>query len=351
MRRVLVTGGSGFIGRYWCERLARDGVGVTVLDLVAPAWLPDGGRDVRGDVRDPAAVRSALEGCDAVLHLAAAHHDFGLAEQTYFDVNQGGARVLAEEMDRLGVRRLCFYSSVAVYGTVPEPRTESGPTAPDAPYGASKLAGEGEFRAWVARGDGRRALIIRPTAVCGPRNFANVFALMRQIHSGFYVPIGSGVNVKSLAYVENLVDATAYLWSREDAPAFDIYNYVDKPDLTSREICDAIAGSVGRRSPRWSLPLGVAVAAALPFDAMSALTGRNLPISSARVRKLAASRTCFEADKIRQAGFVASVPLVEGLQRMGAWFLAEGCRQPVMSHLPPERVGAPPPRAARAAGA
>jgi nucleoside-diphosphate-sugar epimerase len=351
MSRVLVTGGSGFIGHYWCEHLAREGVDVTVLDLVAPAWLPDGARDVRGDVRDPAAVASALEGCDAVLHLAAAHHDFGLAERTYFDVNQGGAEVLAAEMDRAGVGRLCFYSSVAVYGDVPEPTIEAGLTRPESPYGASKLAGEDVFRRWTAQGGGRRALVIRPTAVCGPGNFSNVFTLMRQIHSGFYLPVGRGENVKSLAYVENLVEATAYLWARDDLPPFDVYNYVDKPDLTSRQICETIAASVGRRPPRWSLPLGIALAAAAPFDVVSALFRQNLSVSRARVRKLGASRTCFDAGKVRAAGFTARISLAEGLRRMGAWYLAEGRRQPVVSHLPPARVGDPSRRSARAAGA
>lgn len=351
MKHVLVTGGSGFIGRYWCERLARDGTAITNLDLVAPNWLPEGSRDIRGDVRDPVVVREAMEGCDAVLHLAAAHHDFGLADQTYFDVNEAGARVLTDAMSELGVRQICFYSSVAVYGTVPEPRVESGPVAPDSPYGASKLAGEAVLRRWAEAGPGRQVLVIRPTAVCGPRNFANVFALMRQIHSGLYLPLGDGTNVKSLAYVENLVDASAFLWAKADLPAFDIYNYVDKPDLTSRQICDTIAESVGRRPSRWSVPLPLALLAALPFDAVSRLSGRNLPISRARVLKLAQARTCFEADKVRAAGFQPGATLVDGLRRMGAWYLEEGQFQPVVSHLPPAEVGAELARVNRVAGA
>lgn len=349
--RVLVTGGSGFIGRYFCERLRAEGHDVVILDLVPPGWAHEGITVRLGDVRDASAVRQALEGSDLVIHLAAAHHDFGISTPTYFGVNEGGARVLTEEMDRAGVRRACFFSSVAIYGNAPEPRTEETSPAPANPYGASKLAGEAMFRRWVEQGDGRRALVIRPAVVFGPRNFANVYALMRQIHSGLYLPVGRGVNVKSMAYVENVVDATLHLLAQPALPAFDAYNYVDLPQLTSRGIGDAIAEALGRRPPAVSLPLPVALALAAPFDALIRVTGRNLPISSARVRKLATMQTKFEAGKVRAAGFAPAHSLRDGIRRMAEWFLAEGRHQPVVSHLPPETVGAAPVASAKAAGA
>jgi nucleoside-diphosphate-sugar epimerase len=349
--RVLVTGGSGFIGRYFCERLLAAGHEVIILDLVAPSWPHEGICVELGDVRDASAVRKALDGCDLVVHLAAAHHDFGISEATYFGVNEGGARVLTEEMDRTGVRRACFFSSVAVYGDAPEPRTETTAPAPANPYGASKLAGEAVFRRWTERGDGRRALVIRPAVVFGPRNFANVYALMRQIHSGLYLPVGRGVNVKSMAYVENVVDAALHLLALPGLPAFDAYNYVDLPHLTSRGIGDAIAEALGRRAAPVSVPLPLALALAAPFDAVIRLPGRNLLISSARVRKLATMQTKFEAAKVREAGFEPAHTLRDGIRRMADWFLAEGRHLPVVSHLPPETVGAAPVAAAKAAGA
>ncbi|HEX6316091.1 MAG TPA: NAD-dependent epimerase/dehydratase family protein, partial [Gemmatimonadaceae bacterium] len=225
MSRVLVTGGSGFIGRYVCERLLEAGREATILDLVKPSWNAKGIAVVQGDIRNRSAVEQAMHGCSEVIHLAAAHHDFGITEATYFDVNEGGARVLCEGMDRAGIRDACFFSSVAVYGNAPEPRTESAVPAPVFPYGASKLAGERVFQRWTEQGDGRRALVISPAVVFGPRNFANMFSLIRQIHSRVFLPIGRGMNVKSTAYVENLVEAMFFLLARADRPPFDVYNY------------------------------------------------------------------------------------------------------------------------------
>ena len=334
----LVTGGAGFIGQKLCAALLARGDRVTVLDI-APLPAAGGGtpptRVVRGDVRDPAAVREALTGCGAVFHLAAAHHDFGIDHATYFGVNEGGARVLCDAMDAAGVRDVCFYSSVAIFGDAPEPHDEDAPTAPNNDYGASKLAGEAVFRRWATAEPGRRALVVRPTVTFGPGNFANMYSLIRQVDSGLFLQVGAGDNVKSLSYVENLVDATLFLWDRPHTAPFEAYHWVEKPDLTSGQIASAISAALGRPTPRLRMPLGAALALAAPFDAAIRLTGRNLPISSARVRKLAADRTKFEADKVRAAGFRPRVTLDEGIRRMVAWYQTDGRRQQPVRHLPP----------------
>lgn len=337
--RILITGGAGFIAGHLAERLAAAGHELTLLDLVEPPLARRRHRVVLGDVRDAAAVDRALDGVEAVFHLAAAHHDFGITRDTYFDVNEGSSRVLCERMAARGIERACFFSSVAVYGTAPEPLVESGPTQPEGPYGASKLAGERVFAAWAAERPGRRALVIRPTVVFGRDNFANMYSLIRQIASGAYVRVGAGENVKSLVYVENLVAATLYLWQRSDAPAFDVVNVVDKPDLTSGEIGDAIFTALGRRPLPVRIPLAGALALAAPFDVAARLTGRNLPISRARVRKLFAARTCFDAGKLAATGFRAEVPLREGIARMARWFQEEGRHRQPVSHIPPATVG------------
>jgi nucleoside-diphosphate-sugar epimerase len=335
---VLVTGGAGFIGGYLCARLAARGHPVTVLDLARPAPGAPVARALVGDVRDPSAVGAALAGCEAVFHLAAAHHDYGIDERTYFAVNEGGARVLCAAMDAAGVREACFYSSVAVFGDAPAPHHEEAPTAPAHPYGASKLAGERVFAEWAARGAGRRALVVRPTITFGPGNVANMYALIRQIRSRLFARVGPGTNVKSLSYVENLVDATLFLWDRPGRPAFDVYHWVEKPDWTSRQIVDAIRAALGRGPARFGVPLPLALALAAPFDLLARATGRHFPVSRARVRKLAGDHTQFEADKARAAGFTPAVTLEEGVRRMVAWFVAEGRHVRAVHRLPPAAV-------------
>jgi nucleoside-diphosphate-sugar epimerase len=335
--KILVTGATGFIGTKLCERLRRDGHQVVGLDL----WLPSADQHldafIRGDIRDPDAVRRALAGCDTVFSLAAAHHDFGIDEATYFDVNEQGSRVICDACDAAGIRRLCWYSSCAVYGDCPAPRHEGATPRPNNPYGASKLAGEEVFRAWAARGEGRSALVVRPTITFGPGNVANMYSLIKQVASGRFVIAGEASNYKSLSYVENLVDATMHLWQRNEQ-GMALYNFVEKPDLRSREIAQAVADALGRPRAGITLPVPVVLALALPFDLFTAVTGKDLGISSMRVRKLFLWETRFEADRLAEAGFRSAVPVREGIRRMVQWWSSAGSSGKPVWRQPPAQV-------------
>lgn len=334
--RILITGGSGFIGSHFCRALERIGTPYVVLDLAPPADGTRPDRHVMGDVRDARAVREAMRGCTRVLHLAAAHHDHGILEQTYFDVNARAAETIAAEMVCAGIKRICFFSSVAVYGKAETPKHETHEPKPTAPYGASKLAGEKVFEAFARRGE-IDALIVRPSVTFGPGNFANMYSLIRQIEAGRYLHVGDGRNVKSLSYVENLVHFTFWAWSHGRKP-LDVYNWVETPDMSSAAIAGALAELLGKRIPRVRLPLRLALAAALPIELGLTLVGRSATITRARVRKLAVDSTHFSADKARAEGYVAPVVLTEGLKRTINWYLNAGKNATIVRRLPPRDV-------------
>lgn len=338
--RLLITGGGGFIARHFVQRLSRERVTLTLFDLVAPEWDPGSTEVVIGDVRDRCALQRVASRCDAVLHLAAAHHDSGLSPQTYHDVNEGGTQALCDVLDETGINDVCFLSTVAVYGAAPEPRHEDTPPRPTGPYGRSKWAAERVLQDWQGGRPGRRVVVIRPPVVFGPGNYANMYTLIRQIDFGRYLQVGRGQNIKSLVYVENLVEATLHAWRQQPAPAWEVVNVVDKPDLTSRQIAETLCGALGRPVPRRSIPLGLGLALGLPFDAFSRLTGRPLPVSTARIRKYAAEQTKFEADKLARLGFRATIGLEEGLRRMVDWYRREGHQKTATPRLPPARVAA-----------
>jgi nucleoside-diphosphate-sugar epimerase len=307
------------------------------LDLVRPDSGQCFARFVHGDIRDPAAVRKCVEGSDWVFSLAAAHHDFGIEESTYFAVNEAGSRVLCDELDRADIRKVCWYSSCAVYGDCPAPRHEEAAPRPSGHYGASKLAGEQVFRDWVAKGEARAALVLRPTITFGPGNVANMYSLIRQVASGRFVIAGKAANRKSLSYVENLLDATMYLWDRGFS-GFELFNFVEKPDLTSRQIAQAVAEALDKATPGPTLPMPIVLAMALPFDALTAMTGKDLGISSMRVRKLFAQETMFEATKLAATGFRSRVPVREGIARMTRWWKESGSKAAPVWRQPPAQI-------------
>ena len=182
---------------------------------------------------------------------------------------------------------------------------------------------------------------MRPAVVFGPRNYANLYKLIRQIDHRRFLPVGPGTNRKSMCYVANVVDAIGYLWSapsRLPTGEPEVYNYVDKPDLASRETVSLVYQSLGRREPRARLPLAPVLLAAKPFDLVGKATGKDLPITSARVHKLSEAETAFAADRVREVGFTPSVSLPGGIDAMVDWYRREGSHATPVVHIPPVDV-------------
>lgn len=319
--KILVIGSSGFIGSHLTTLLASQGHEVVGMDRLPPTGEFGLSRFLQGDVRDSEQLRQAVQGIDVVINLAAIHFDFGHTDEEYFETNEGGMKLLLQAMADADVRRLIFTSSIAVYGDRDdEPNEETQPT-PTSPYGASKLAAERLIEQWAPQDPSREIVIVRPCAVYGERNVSNMMNLIRQIHSGYFLLFGSGKNPKATAYVGNLVDAIALQISLLK-PGIQVYNYSDKPDLTVREIVGVIRQALGRQPRPLSMPLWLGVLAAVPFELASKLTGRNFPVSIARVKKLSRP-TRVSAERIRNAGFVQRVDSREGLKRMVQHFLEQ----------------------------
>ncbi|MFM2286354.1 MAG: hypothetical protein RLZZ543_1851 [Bacteroidota bacterium] len=318
MAKLLITGGSGFIGRYFVDRF-RDRE-VVNLDLRSPDYSSHA-RFLQGDIRNEADVEEAIQGVDMMIHLAAMHHDFGIADEAYFDTNVKGAEVLIAAAEKAGVNTIINFSSVAVYGNQgnPGPTSESTIPHPTNPYGASKLDAEYRFKDWANAQAGRKLIIVRSTVVFGPHNLANVLNLIKAIDQGLYFHVGKSDNIKSLAYVENIVDAALFALSTSDSPV-RLFNYVDEPQLSSREIANMQAHYLGKKI-RLNLPQWMAIALALPFDWAIALTGKNLKISSKRVKKLI-TQTNHGAAQIREWGFQPKHSIAFGMEKMIRWYLS-----------------------------
>jgi nucleoside-diphosphate-sugar epimerase len=317
VKKILITGGAGFIGRYFVNLL--QDADLRILDLKKPDF-DTRATFIQGDVRNIKDVQKAMAGVDTVIHLAAMHHDFGIADDAYFDTNVNGAKIIADEAHLQGVCRIINFSSVAVYGNAgnPGPTTEETSPNPQNAYGKSKWEAEQIFEKWATRQTGRKLVTVRSTVVFGPFNLANVLSLIRIIHQGLYIQIGPGNNIKSLAYVENIVEAA--LFALENAcDSICLMNYADEPHLTSSQIAQMQAKMLAKNI-RFSLPLPLGILLARPFDLAIFLSGKNLSISSKRVKKLQ-TQTWHSAVKIKQMGFVPRVSIQEGMQKMIQWYL------------------------------
>jgi nucleoside-diphosphate-sugar epimerase len=320
MRSAIVIGGSGFIGSVLLRQLIGRGVTCRNLDKRPSAFHPDITQIV--DVRNEGALSDAMSAADAIFLLAAEHADDVQPPSLYHDVNVGGARNVCRAADKVGVRKIIFTSSVAVYGLNAGKSDEDCPANPFNEYGRSKLAAEAVLKNWLGEDADRALTIVRLVVVFGERNRGNVYNLMDAVRRRRFLMVGKGQNRKSMAYVENV--ASFLDWAAERARGMSIFNYADKPDLTTGELVEIVSRSLERPSPKIRIPYAAGLAGGTLLDLVSRTTGKRFPISAIRIRKFC-SNTVVKADKAHGAGFLPSIPLSEGLRRMIAHdFLGEG---------------------------
>lgn len=310
-QRVVVIGGSGFIGTRLVRRLREAGHEVAIADKQPSDAFPELVRPC--DVRDPGALEEACRGAEVIVNLAAEHRDDVRPVSLYDEVNVDGARNTCRAAEALGVSRVVFTSSVAVYGFSDRPRDESAPPNPFNDYGRTKLEAEGVFRAWQEASPERSLTIVRPTVVFGEDNRGNVYNLLRQIARGPFVMIGDGRNCKSMAYVENVAAFLEHALGH--GPGLHLFNYVDQPDFDMTRLVRLIRTALGKSpEPRLRLPYALGHGLGAACDGVAALVRRPLPISRIRVEKFCAS-TVFSAEKARASGFEPPVDLETALRR------------------------------------
>lgn len=174
-RRVLVTGGAGYVGSLLVPRLLKAGHEVVVLDLyiygegvLSEVRGHPGLREVKGDIRDPAVVNRALEGCDAVIHLACISNDpsFELNPDLGRSINFDAFRPFVRASKEKGIKRFIYASSSSVYGVKSESRvTEDLPLEPLTDYSRYKALCERILD--EERTEGFVITTLRPATVCG----------------------------------------------------------------------------------------------------------------------------------------------------------------------------------------
>jgi nucleoside-diphosphate-sugar epimerase len=253
--RWLVTGGAGFLGINLVRHLLARGHAVVSLDR-EPFAYPERARvaEVRGDIRDRAAVARAADGCDVVVHAAAALPLYPPAEIHSIDV--AGTRTVLEVA---GARRVVHVSSTAVYG-VPDhhPLVESDQMHGVGPYGIAKVEAEGVCA--DARARGQLVSVVRPKSFVGPERLG-VFALLYEwAREGRDFPIlGRGTNRYQLLDVEDLCDAIRLAATAPADRANDTFNIGAAEFTTLREDFQAVLDAAGHGRRIRSLPIAPAL--------------------------------------------------------------------------------------------
>lgn len=310
---IKMIGASGFVGTRLISLLKEDDEPheITNVDLLPSPFYPE--LTQIGDVKNLNELTPKLKGADWVILLAAQHRDDVSPVSLYYDTNVGGMRNTLKAMEANGVKRLVFFSSVAVYGLNKENPREDHPKDPFNHYGRSKWQAEQVLQEWYRSHPDWVISIVRPTVIFGERNRGNVYNLLRQIASGKFLMVGKGNNKKSMAYVGNVVAFVRFLL-KERAEGYQVFNYIDKPDLSMNELLEQVSQVMNKKIPTFHLPYSLGMLGGYTFDAWAKLSGKKLTISSVRVKKFCAT-TQFDSSKMLQSGYIPPYSLQEGLAR------------------------------------
>jgi nucleoside-diphosphate-sugar epimerase len=278
--RIAVIGGSGFLGSSLCRILKNNEKHFVNYDINKSLDFPDDYEYFSVENKN-SDFKSSF---NAIINLAAIHRDDERKED-YHKVNVEGARNICDLASKRSINKIIFTSTVAIYGFSNDPIDEDFNPNPFNDYGRSKLEAEEIYKEWQREDPIKRSLvIIRPTVIFGENNRGNVFNLIKQIKSKFFVMIGDGNNIKSMSYVENVAQ---FLYQcLELKEGLYIKNYVDKPDLKTKDIVRIVQKSLSiKQFKKFYLPINIGLFAGILVDFLSSLTGKKFPISLIRVKK------------------------------------------------------------------
>jgi nucleoside-diphosphate-sugar epimerase len=247
-----------------------------------------------------------------VVNLAAEHRDDVNPRSLYDEVNVTGAENVCNICVKLGIKKLIFTSSVAVYGFAPIGTDETGRINYFNDYGRTKWLAEGKCRAWLSADLGRSLTIIRPTVVLANKIGANVYNLLRQIEGDKFPMNGKGTNIKSMAYVENVVAFIEY--NLNNCPGEHLFNYIDKSDFDMNSLVIEVNKILGKSKELFHWPDWLEYFGGLCFDLLAKILNKKLPVSSIRIKKFCPN-TMFDSLNLRKTDFKVPVTLVEGLGR------------------------------------
>lgn len=305
--KLLVTGGCGFIGSNFIRRVLKEDPGARVVNLDAltysgnPANLRKIESDpryrfVRADVADAAAVREAMDGCEAVVHFAAESHVDRSIESAdpFLRTNVLGTHVLLKAARERKISRFLHVSTDEVYGSLSDGEADEGAAIrPNSPYAASKAAADHLVRAFHVT-YGLPAVIARGSNNYGPYQFPEKFLplFITNALEGRPLPVyGDGLYTREWLYVEDFCAGLRLLLS--EGRAGEIYNIGSGDRRVNEEVARQILQTVGR--PESLLRL------------VQDRPGHD-------------RRYAVNSEKIRRLGWKPSVCFEEGLERTILWY-------------------------------
>jgi nucleoside-diphosphate-sugar epimerase len=319
--RLLVTGGTGFIGSHLALEGRRQGAEVVVLGLAGRpeeranvALLQAAGVEViEGSITDAAKCAEAVKGVTHIFHLAVAMREGGKEDEFFERVNLEGTRRLLEAAATGKVQRFVYCSTIGIYGhRVPGVTTEESPLAPGNIYERTKVAAEALVRSFGSA-HGVPVVILRPADVYGPRDH-RLLKLFRGVSRGAFPLFGAGHGRRHMVYVDDVVSAFFRACRRDEAVGEALI--VAGPEVcTLEQLIELVRTTVGSKRAGRRLPLAPMLAVAAVVEDVSKVLHVDPPIYRRRM-DFFWSDSAFDTSRARRVlAWAPEVSLADGVRR------------------------------------
>jgi len=327
MKKVLVTGATGFTGGYLCKELSKRGYEVTVLvrESSIPKLEIKCGKSVKyiiGDLSKPETIKGKISDIDIIYHIAALYRQEGVSQNLFFKVNLEGTRVLLDEAIRTNVKKFVHCSTVGVQGEISNPPAkEDAPYKPGDHYQRSKL--EGEKLALSYFKDGKiDGVIVRPVGIYGPGD-DRFLKLFKHIYNGNFKMIGKGKALYHLTFVQDLVDGII-LAGEKNTKSGEIYTLGGNEFLPLDELVKLLGEIMQKPVSKLKIPLFPVYIAAFFCEIICRILKIEPPLFRRRLDFFTKDRAFDISKAKRELGYLPKVPLKEGLKLTFDWYLKNG---------------------------
>lgn len=308
LRKALVTGATGFIGRRLSLELLKKGWNVKILVRPESKYSDlkkAGANIITGDIKELDTVKKAIENVNYVFNLAAVLPNHQQIESVYWSVNVEGLRNIIEASSISQKIKIIQVSTVGIYARSLDI------------YGKTKIEAEKLLKKHSSKG--YPIVIIRPTICYGPGDTRPGFLdLFRLVKKGIFIPIGKGDNFFHTIYVDNLVDALILVSHKKAAEGED-FIIGDDPCPTMKEILEIVYNVFRKKTPRFYIPKNLALLIGYLFDLIKPV-GIKVPLSSRRVKFITENKK-FKISKAKEMlGYKPKVDLVTGMKETLKWY-------------------------------
>jgi nucleoside-diphosphate-sugar epimerase len=319
--KLLVTGGTGFIGSHLAEEGRGRGADVVVLGLTdrpeeqanAELLTRLGAEVLSGSITDPELCRRAARGATHIFHLAVAMREGGKSDEFFETINLDGTRHLLQAATQERVQRFVYCSTIGIYGhRAPGITTEESPLSPGNIYERTKVAAERLVRDF-AENCGLPAVVLRPADVYGPRD-QRLLKMFKGVSQGRFPLFGGGQGRRHMVYVDDVVSAFFKACERDEALGQGLIVAGPRP-CTLRELLDQVAAVTGSKRYGFRLPLAPMLGLAAAVEDVCAALAIDPPIYRRRM-DFFYSDSAFDTSRARRVlDWHPRVDLEEGIRR------------------------------------